>query len=118
MCFALEFLRGVSEGIIANALTELLKDSAFWTVYRSTLSEPLRGSDSNGSRQRVCSGSDRGVRRKAQVFAADCGESMEIELKQPCNQLSSSIQAIAMKRSIPAHTASVWHNPASAAPAA
>ena len=39
-----------------------------------------------------CSGSDRAVKRKAQAFAADCGESMRIESKQACNQPSSSIR--------------------------
>ena len=58
----------------------------FGTNNRSTLSEPLDGRDVVEAGVCECSGSDREVRRKAQAFAADRGESMGIESKQACNR--------------------------------
>ena len=47
-----------------------------------------------------------------------CGEPMEIQSKRACNQLFSKKQRLPMKRSLQAHAPQLWHNRASAAPAA
>ena len=58
------------------------------------------------------------VRREPPAFCRGCGESMEVQSKHACSQLFSSKRRLPMKRTLRVHTLSVWHNLASAAPAA
>ncbi|MGA2170175.1 MAG: hypothetical protein ABSG62_18410 [Terracidiphilus sp.] len=46
------------------------------------------------------------------------GESMEIQSKLACNQIFSTKRRLPMKHALQAHTLQLWHNRASAAPAA
>src|ERR1039458_4172931 len=57
-------------------------------------------------------------KKEAAGVCRGCGESMEIESEPACNQQFSWINQKPMMRTLPAHAASVWRNPASAAPAA
>ena len=57
-------------------------------------------------------------KKEAAGVCRRCGESMETESEPACNQQFSWINQKPMMRALPAHAASVWHNPASAPPAA
>src|ERR1035437_7586887 len=59
-----------------------------------------------------------GGKKEAAGVCRGCGESMEIQSKLACNQIFSTKRRLPMKRTLQAHTLRVWHNRASAAPAA
>jgi hypothetical protein len=59
-----------------------------------------------------------GDKKEAAGVCRGCGESMEFESEPACNQRDRTLQRKVDTGFVPAHTALVWHNAASAAPAA
>ena len=61
---------------------------------------------------------DVGSKNEAAGVFRGCGEPMEIQSELACNQVASTKPRLPMNRTPQAHTHRVWHNRASAAPAA
>src|ERR1039458_4323398 len=74
--------------------------------------------DAQGGRGAGASRFRFGGKKEAAGVCRGCGESMEIQSKLACNQIFSTKRRLPMKRTLQAHTLRVWHNRASAAPAA
>ena len=74
--------------------------------------------DAQGGRGAGASRFRFGGKKEAGGVCRGCGESMEIQSKLACNQIFSTKRRLPMKHTLQAHTLRVWHNRASAAPAA